>query len=187
MVGAQSWGTYNNIDGHVSINRAAEAGYWRWTYTFWHGNQAVPTDPVYGVSVRYLTADDGGVDGVKTGNEHYWDYTGKWETGSGPGTNPTDYVWNGDYQNVSSISEVPSGSVYAGLWQNGSANEGEYRRFIVSFLTDLPGVGRNYLDIYGGPGISHAVIGEVPNVPEPTTMTLALFGLPMLARFRKRK
>ncbi len=187
-VSAQTWGIYNNLDGHVSITRTAEGAYWRWTYTFWHGNQAVPNDPVYQVSVRFLTLDDGGVDSIKTGSEHYWDYTGRWETGSGPGTNPYDYVWNGDWTTITDISEVPSGGVSAGIWRIGSANQGEYRRIEVSFLTDLPNVGKNYLDIFGDIGISHAVIGEVPAVPEPASLVSMLLGASgVVSMFRLRK
>ena len=154
---------------------------------FWHGNEAVPNDPVYRVAVRFLTLDDGTADSIRSGNENYWDYTGRWQTGSGPGTNPFDYVWSGNWVPITSITEELTGAVHTGIWSISSGNQGEYRRFEVSFLTDLPGVGKNYLDIFGDPGISHAVIGEVPAIPEPAGVLSLIAGFSGFGILRYRR
>ncbi len=174
---AQTWGIYSNLDGHVLVTRTVEGSYYRWTYTFWHGNENVPQDPVYRASVRFLTLDNGNASSTRIGSENYWDYKGRWQTGSGPGTNPGDYVWNNDWMPITGINEILTGSVHTGVWDIGNFNQGEYRMLEVSFLTDLPGVSRNYVDIFGDFGVSHAVIAEVPAVPEPSSLLAMVSGL----------
>ncbi|MFQ3549048.1 MAG: PEP-CTERM sorting domain-containing protein [Armatimonadota bacterium] len=181
---AQTWGVYSTLDGHVQITRTAEGPYWRWTYLFWHGNEAVPQDPVYFTTVRFATTDDGNVLSIKNPGERYWDYTGRWETGSGAGTNPFDYVWNGDWQPIPIITETNIGGNAIGRWDITAANEGEYRRFEVSFLTDLPYWQKGYLNVGGADGaIAHSILGEVPYVPEPSSVVALLAGVSGLAGY----
>ena len=165
---AQTWvhPSLGGTDAGVTVTRAVEGDYFRWTYEFEHYVYG-PTDYVWECAVNFLTLEPFGyggsaVDGIQDPGEHYWDYTGVFSIDQGP------------WQQIPSIQEfeVVPGLYSQALWD--ATQIGEDVRMTVSFLTDLPGVGLNYAKMDGG--ASHADDSvEVPNIPEPASL-LALAG-----------